>query len=230
MINAEYAAALLPAQLSRLKRIPDRVSVIYVGSDACERLLPECCHLEKIIDLGKKPIAALPALTDFYLNKSCAVIEEFLKKHDEIEVSVNDIGALTLLHNEFSSRVKISIGRILCYLWNKNSIYFTQVMSKKFGISFFETDEEQTASNLMKSNLKVAFHYPYKYYGITRRCFYAQDNQLSAEKFSCSKLCPEKYIPLGKGDVFLRGNAYYSKPAKMPELMPGRIIIPYDSH
>lgn len=218
----EQCVSINSRQLSKIGRLPEKISSVYIGSDACEHLMATSDDIDNILSLGKNPVMPLPVLTDFFLKRACDEIEKTLKFHNRLEVSANDIGTLAFLHRTFGKNISISVGRILTYLWSKNSVDFSREMAERFSIGYFETDEANTANSMINAGLKTALHYPYRFYGVTRTCYYTKETLES-----CPRQCGDVFVPLGDGQVLWRGNAYYTKEVRMPEKMPHRLILSY---
>ena len=219
----EQCLSINSRQRGRISRLPGKISTVYIGSDACEHLMPLGSDAEKILSLSKNPVMQFPVLTDYFLEKAYNEVQYAANINEGIEISVNDIGTLAYFHKAFGGKIKLSTGRILTYLWSKSSIDFVKEIAGQFGISCFETDEANTANSMSGAGLRTALHYPYRFYGITRTCYYTKETL-----HECSRRCPDSYIPLGDGKVLWRGNAYYTKPSEMPKNPPARIILSYD--
>jgi len=223
-MKIEKALYISPFQLERINHLPDKISYVYIGSDSCEHMMPSPSDIKKLMEMGKEAVVSVPILTDFFLDKLCSDIKNILEFKENIEISVNDIGTLVKLHSVFGSKLRLSVGRHLFSLWAKNSFSYTEKMSHDFSISFFEIDDAHTADSFLESNkFNIAYHYPFKYYSLTRICAYRKGIFQS-----CERICHDVYIPLDDGRIIWRGNAYFTKNNAMPRLLPQRLIISYD--
>ncbi|MBP5286559.1 MAG: hypothetical protein J6Z08_01520 [Elusimicrobiales bacterium] len=223
-MKTEKAIFLTPLQLSGIKKIPGKISKVYLGSDSCEHMLPSPEDIKKVHDMGVEPVVSVPILTDFHLERLCGLVPAMLKLYWKPEVSANDIGTVIRLRKKFGSDINISAGRHLFAQWARNSLDYTARLRDEFNISMFETDDVYTAESFLQTNkFRIAFHYPYKYYSLTRICPYK-----GGIYQNCDRDCADRYIPLDDGSIIWRGNAYFTKSGALPGLPPDRMILSYD--
>lgn len=220
-MKTEKSIMLSPLQLAKINKLPDSFEIAYIGSDSCEHLMPSPSDVSFILSTRKKPVISLPILTDCFLSKACELIDKSLLLQEKIEVSANDIGTLVCLKENFGSNVILSAGKYLFSLMEKNSLSFVDDIRDEFDISFFECDDPHTASSFLRARkYNIAFHYPFRFYSITRICPYRGD--IFKE---CDRPCGGKNIPLDGGKIIWNGNAFFTKSSKMPEIAPQRIIL-----
>lgn len=223
-MKIEKAIFLTPLQLSGIKKLPGKISKVYLGSDSCEHMMPLPRDIERVHNMCAEPVISVPVLTDFHLERLCGLVPEMLELYWKPEISANDIGTIVKLREKFGSSIKISAGRHLFSQWCRNSLDYTAELRDEFNIEMFETDDAHTAESFLKTNkFRIAFHYPYKYYSLTRICPYK-----GGIYHECSHLCADRYVPLDDGNIIWRGNAYFNKSGIMPELPPDRLVISYD--
>lgn len=221
---SEKTIFLSPIQLQRIEKSPKQIKAAYIGSYCCEHLLPSVDDVKKIISMGMRPIISAPILTDRFLDRLCRVVQDVLSFVVKPEVSINDIGSLVKLRRLFGNSVDISAGRHLFAYMAKDSIAYNEHFTKEFNISFLETDNAHNADSLLRSGkFKIAFHYPFRIYALTRICPYCK-----TIPNECSRQCVDRCIPLNGGEIIWRGNAYFTRENVMPKLLPHRLVLSYD--
>ena len=219
-----YSLAVEPSQIPVINKLPAKFDSVYLGSDVCEHKIPSLSDVSKVLPLCRKIIIPLPPLTDRIMENAAFLFEKALKMDAEIEASPNDIGTLLFLRERFGNSLTINMGRHLFGIQAKNSLAYTENFSREYDINCFESDDPHTATSFLQTGrFKIAFHYPYRCYAMTRTCNY---NVSITEK--CSRKCGLKYIPLGNTGILWHGNAYYLKISEMPSVLPQRVIITHN--
>ena len=222
-MKTEYALYIEPWQMSLVNKIPEKISAIYLGSDVCEHKIPGIEDIKKATAMSEKIIIPIPPATDIVLDRFSTLTEAALKVVRHLEITVNDIGAMYFFRTRFGNSIKLNIGRILFFIWSKNTLEYNQQIFQENKINSFETDEVDTANSCLASRrFDIAFHYPYLLYSLTRMCVYSK-----GIKSKCDFECGHDIIRLGETDILWHGNAYYRKISKMPSKKPSRIIVPH---
>jgi len=220
-MKTEKGLFISPLQITKIRAFPKSVSFVYLGSDSCEHLMPDAEEVKFVYDKKLNVIISVPILTDFHLSRLSKLIEKILSFLPFIEISVNDIGTLECLKQRFGAKVHLSVGRYLFSIFIRNSLSFVQDISEEFNVHYFETDDFKTADSFLRTDeFRIAFHYPFRYYSITRICPY-KGNIVQ----ECDRECEGKIVPLDKGQLFWQGNYYFMPSSKLPKLAPQRIII-----
>jgi len=177
-----------------------RYRFFYVGSEFCERKIPNVNELKKF--KGKYVVLMTPILTNKSIDKIINLVENC--KDIIKEVVINDIGIFDYLKN----KIKINIGRVL--LVNMNYSFNHGIVKRKITnwVNAFEIDPLIIKKGYMFgiSNKKFHLHLPFSYLGHSKNC--------SFEKMYSCKLCSDGCVKIKSkiaDYVYMCFNAYFLK-------------------
>jgi hypothetical protein len=199
----------------------EEYSRLYIGDGFCERLTPEISGLREILDFIRRKNKRITFLTAYYTDRGLKSLQPVLEALNscglEVEVVVNDLGALRIINKRFLNLIPvfgrlctaslIPIGFTDNRVFNPNSPTL-EFYRKKFDLSkeYFEFLNENNikrvefdsvfalplfAERFVKEGLAVSLHYPFTCVTTSRRCLFAGRNCFST-KFAllgCKKEC-----------------------------------------
>lgn len=198
-----------------------KISMLYFGNEFCEYMLPNKTEIMEFMSLcmkeNLKPIFVTPVVSDWGIKRMKEDLECLDTYDVDIEIVVNDVGVLELLHRRYT-KFKISLGRIfdktshdsrasvqeLEHYYGTAGLQFARtpgILSEeakeifsRYKIERYEFDLPKVGLDLPK-NGKFSLYWPYHYLTTGRVC---------ALRASC----------LGGEEKFLVGNNVCARPCR----------------
>lgn len=196
-----------PKKLSAASGV--KASLIYLGSEFCQNLLPTPAQFGKALALpGKRLVLATPLLTEPGLAAVERLLRAYPARGGKLELVANDLGLLRLVSKKYRGRVAPVIGRVLAGILKVSPDDFIKRFLAEHGIARLEADRAETVERYSGfPGLAFTFHAPYAYAGLTRFCPW--EKRWTGEKcrFSClrgpkklqSRLLPEPLYLVNAG-------------------------------
>lgn len=203
----------------------EQLGYLYFGNEFCEYRIPDVEKLKKISDLCKKEVLSLvlvtPAVTDFGIQKIEVLLEAIISEKLLLDLVVNDVGVLELVHKKFP-QIHCIAGRIFDKTTHDSRATFSEfdtyygekgkrysMMPGLFSQSFFSVCQEYGINrfefDLPKNGLIIPDHancslyWPYSYLTTGRVCYFRSLGLNKNKKHlvgdhNCKQLCRKYYI------------------------------------
>lgn len=239
----EYAYHITDEE--EISKLSDKYSRIYVGHDACPKLLPSYNQMRSYITLCKKKGISLTLLTSFLFDNDIMRLRRLLdllypvSKQLDMEIVMNDWGLLELID---ATKLKILLGRLLSKQKkglllssekNNSTTYseahrqlhadYLQPFLSENGINRVETDNVKQGI-VRKSDLLVSVYYPYVLASVSTECV-----ECDLNLGNCSKSCEDKLLLLSNpclhDKILYKGNSQFYLNKRSLDFVPDRLVL-----
>jgi hypothetical protein len=156
--------AVLIVRAEDLSYVNESFSRLYFGHEFCERRLPPCSSLEKVLSFAKKRQMEFsfvtPYVTTAGLKKTETLLELLRRRKLPCEVIVNDFGVLNLINRHYQEFTPV-LGRLLTK--QKRSPELARVLRREFKPRYFaDPDIPERRVLLLQKKLPLEMDLYYK--------------------------------------------------------------------
>lgn len=211
--------------------IDEPITHIYLGNEFCEYKLPTNVQLRSLMTLCQKenlnPVLVTPPVTDYGINKISLLLDEIDNNSFSVELIVNDVGVLQLIHDR-QINCSVTLGRVFDKMSHDSRASVQQFdtyygstgkkfaaspgiiskQSKKKFISYnvtrYEFDLPKVGIRLPCNGERYSLYWPFSYLTTGRVCFFRSIAQKGRNKFlvgsdPCIMPCRELQMLKAKG-------------------------------